>query len=174
MSEIRDSAAQAAVPTGRLVLGTAIFVSGVCAPAVVPLVVATDWPSSWKATISGLLLLGVPEVFMLVAVAVLGKPGFAYVKTSLLRVLKRHALPANVSRARYRVGLVLLLLPPLFAWLAPYLSLIPGWPGEGLVLAIGGDLVLLIALVVLGGDFWDKVRALFVYDARAQLGSQTK
>jgi hypothetical protein len=29
--------------------------------------------------------------------------------------------------------------------------------------AIGGDLLLLASLFVLGGDFWDKIRALFVY-----------
>ena len=26
-----------------------------------------------------------------------------------------------------------------------------------------------VALVLLGGEFWDKLRALFVYDAKAQL-----
>jgi hypothetical protein len=27
----------------------------------------------------------------------------------------------------------------------------------------GGDLIFLVSLFVLGGDFWDKIRALFVY-----------
>jgi hypothetical protein len=31
-----------------------------------------------------------------------------------------------------------------------------------------GDLLLLSSFVILGGDFWDKVRALFVYGAKAQ------
>ncbi len=33
--------------------------------------------------------------------------------------------------------------------------------------AVGGDLLLLSSLFVLGGNFWDKVRALFLYDAEA-------
>ena len=34
--------------------------------------------------------------------------------------------------------------------------------------AVTGDLVLFLSVFVLGGDFWDKLRSLFVYDARAQ------
>jgi hypothetical protein len=32
-----------------------------------------------------------------------------------------------------------------------------------LALALGGDFILLLSLSVLGGDFWAKIRALFVY-----------
>jgi len=32
-----------------------------------------------------------------------------------------------------------------------------------------GDVMFVVSLFVLGGDFWDKVRALFVYDARGQI-----
>ena len=31
--------------------------------------------------------------------------------------------------------------------------------------AVGGDLILLASLFVLGGDFWDKIRSLFIHDA---------
>ena len=31
----------------------------------------------------------------------------------------------------------------------------------------GGDLLLLTSLFVLGGDFWDKLRALFFHQAKA-------
>lgn len=33
---------------------------------------------------------------------------------------------------------------------------------------LAADFLFLASLFVLGGDFWDKLRALFVYDARAQ------
>jgi hypothetical protein len=35
------------------------------------------------------------------------------------------------------------------------------------VYVIGGDVLLVSSLFVLGGEFWDKLRALFVHDARA-------
>jgi len=36
-----------------------------------------------------------------------------------------------------------------------------------LTYAIAGDVLLLVSLVVLGGDFWDKLRSLFIHSARA-------
>jgi hypothetical protein len=56
----------------------------------------------------------------------------------------------------------------LYAWIASYA---PSWLPENYALRVGVnlglDLVTLASLFVLGGDFWDKVRALFVHDARA-------
>jgi len=34
--------------------------------------------------------------------------------------------------------------------------------------AVAGDVLLLASLIMLGGDFWDKLRSLFVYGSRAQ------
>jgi hypothetical protein len=31
--------------------------------------------------------------------------------------------------------------------------------------AIAGDILIITSLVVLGGDFWDKIRSLFIHDA---------
>jgi len=36
---------------------------------------------------------------------------------------------------------------------------------------LGLELITLASLFVLGGEFWDKVRALFLHDARAVLPS---
>jgi hypothetical protein len=44
--------------------------------------------------------------------------------------------------------------------------LIPDFSSNPLPYAIGGDLLLLMSLIVLGGNFWDKIRALFIYDAK--------
>jgi len=53
-------------------------------------------------------------------------------------------------------------MPLLFGWISPYL--IPLVTDEGklsLSYAILGDILFLASLFVLGGDFWDKIRALF-------------
>ena len=34
-----------------------------------------------------------------------------------------------------------------------------------LTYAIGGDILLVTSLFVLGGNFWDKIRSLFIYGA---------
>jgi hypothetical protein len=156
-------------PRGRLVLGGSILVVGLLCPLLVPLVTASSLPAGWKATLSGLLLLGIPEVFMLAAVAVMGKAGYAYLKAKALGFLKRHVAPPDtVGIARYRIGLVMFLLPILHAWLGPYLRhVLPESDAGGLWPHLAGDLVFVASLFVLGGDFWDKVRALFVHEAKA-------
>ena len=59
-------------------------------------------------------------------------------------------------------------VPVLFGWQAPYAEgLIPGYRENVIAFAVAGDLLLLASLFVLGGDFWEKVRALFVYEIKA-------
>ena len=107
------------------------------------------------------------EVLGIVAVAVMGKSGYAYIKNRVFGFLKQYGPPAEVSRTRYTIGLVMFAVPIVFGWLAPYAAdLIPGYLGNELTYAIVGDLLLLVSLFVLGGDFWDKLRALFIRGAK--------
>ena len=82
-----DANSQAVVPPpkGQLLFGGAVFVLGVLCPLLVPLVAASDLPTEWKTVLSGLLLLGIPELFMLAAAAILGKSGFDYFKGGKMR-----------------------------------------------------------------------------------------
>ena len=38
--------------------------------------------------------------------------------------------------------------------------------------SLGIDLLLLASILVLGGDFWDKIRALFIHEAKAQFPTE--
>lgn len=162
-------ASQAEVPAAgwRLKLGITLFVSSILLPVIgVPLVAAMGLSTATVATVSGLLLAGA-EVLGIVAVAVMGKPGFAYIKNRVFGFLRQYGPPAEVSRMRYRIGLVMFAVPILFGWVAPYAAeLIPGYAANTFTYAIAGDLLLLASLFVLGGDFWDKLRALFIHGAR--------
>jgi hypothetical protein len=53
-----------------------------------------------------------------------------------------------------------------FIFYAP--ELIPGYHEHRIALNLAADLLLLSSFFVLGGDFWDKFRALFIHDAKAQ------
>lgn len=173
MSEGARSTREAA-PRGRLLLGAAVLIFGWLCPLFVPLVLATGWPGGWKTTISGLLVLGIPELFTLAAVAIMGKSGFDFLKARASEWLRRIAPPDEVGVVRYRVGLVLFLSPLLFAWASVYLAgLIPGYVQHSLVFAIAGDAMLIVSLFVLGGDFWDKLRALFVHGSKAHFPAST-
>lgn len=152
----------------RLKLGAAMFVVSILLPAIaIPLVASMNFTGTQAATLSGILL-AAAELLGLGAVAVMGKSGYLAIKAGVLTFLRRHGPPSTVSRTRYRIGLVLFTLPVLFGWVAFYaLGPILELGLEPVSIAIGGDVLLLASLFVLGGDFWDKLRSLFVYDARA-------
>ena len=64
-------------------------------------------------------------------------------------------------------------IPILFGWISIYAAdYIPGFSQNPLPYAIGGDLLLLVSLFVLGGNFWDKIRGLFVYDAEVHFSQK--
>ena len=166
-----NSLTETGLTRGRLYTGGTIFVMGFLSPLLVPLVTSSPLPVEWKTVISGLLLIGIPELAMLVAAAVMGKEGFNYLKQKLFGFLGKHfAPPEAVSLFRYRVGLVLILIPLIFGWLAPYISdYLPVFEEHRLLFAIIGDFLLITSLLVLGGEFWDKLRALFIHRAKVSL-----
>ena len=148
----------------RLKVGVLLFALSITLPIVgIPFVASLDLPGTMATSVSGALLIGA-ELFGVTAVAVMGKPGYLYFRNRVFSFLKQYGPPKEVSRTRYNIGLVLFCVPILFGWLSPYFSdLIPGFMQNPLPYAVGGDLILLGSLFVLGGDFWDKIRALFVY-----------
>ena len=157
-------------PGWRFRIGLGIFVLGWICPLFIPLVAASNLPIEWKTMLSGLLLFGGPEVFSLVSIAVLGKDGFNYLKSRLFAILKRAAPPARVSRIRYNIGLAvwaLLFIYGSFIWYAP--DLIPGYNENRIAMNMVADFLFVSSFFVLGGDFWDKFRELFIYDAKTEI-----
>ena len=73
----------------KLILGTIILVAGFLLPLIIPLVLASDLSTSGKSILSGLLAFGIPEVFMIVAVAVMGKKGYEFIKGKAINVFKK-------------------------------------------------------------------------------------
>ncbi len=152
----------------RLKLGAALFGLSILLPVVgIPLVTALGLSTTITASLSGALLVGA-EVLGICAVAVMGKSGYAVIKNRVFGFLKQHGPPQKVSRGRYNIGLVIFCVPLLFGLLSPYISKwIPGLLSYPLPFAIGGDILILASLLVLGGDFWGKIRSLFIHDAEA-------
>ena len=147
----------------RFRLGVVIFVVGFASPLLIPLVAASGLPAKWKALISGALAVGIPEVFSIAAVAIMGKSGFSMLKERVFGFIKRHGPPERVGTTRYRIGLIMFFLPILFGWLQPYLEyLFPVIDENQLYLALAGDLVFATSLYLLGAEYWGKVKALFV------------
>ena len=152
-------------PETRLKLGEALLIVGLIMPAGTLAIAATDWPLAVKTVLS-IFLFGF-EIMIIPAVALMGKDNFERIWAGAMRHLKTLKPTGGVSKRRYTIGLYMLVVPTLYAWIASYA---PSWLPENYVLRVwvnlGLDIVTLASLFVLGGDFWDKVRALFLHDAR--------
>ena len=148
----------------RFVVGGALFVGGFLSPLLIPLVTSSDLPGNWKAILSTGLVAGLPEVGMLLAVAVLGKQGFAELKEMFLSRFRKVTEPSAVSLTRYRIGLLMFFIPLLFGWMEPYVAhfFIPMADGS-LASVVFFDLLFALSFVVLGAGFWEKIRSLFVH-----------
>jgi hypothetical protein len=154
----------------RLSLALALWVGGFFLPVAIPLVTTLPLPVATKTALSALLVFGLPQLLTVIAIAIVGKSGFHYLMQWLFGAAKKFGLPAHVSRLRYRIGLVMLFLPLAVSLLEPYITLLvareplPRW-----VYGAVDDTLFLTSFFVLGGEFWDKVKALFIYEARAVL-----
>jgi len=146
----------------RLPAGIALLVVGLACPLLIPIVLASDLSSGWKTALSGLLGVGIPDVFTIAAVGVMGKEGFSALKQRAYALLRSAAPPDRVGPIRHRIGLAMFVISLLIGWAGPYLPVLGSHRG----LAIAGDISFLTSFFVLGGDFWDKIRALFVRDMR--------
>ncbi len=153
----------------RFYLGLISYVMAWIMPLSGFLVARLNLSSGVKAAIIGLATLGIPELLVILAVVCLGKENLIDIKEKLLAWLKLIRPPGPVSRGRYRVGLVMFLLPLIPIYLMAYMpQWLPDHSPLRLYVNLAATLMFLSSLFVLGGDFWDKLHALFVYDARAQ------
>jgi len=115
------------------------------------------------------------KVLLLAVVAVLGKPGFQQLKRHVFGYVAMLAPSPKVGRLRHSIGLVMFALPLFTTFLEPYDDYI--WPElltHSWKVELLSDLIFIVSFFILGGDFWDKIRALFVRTAQVvDLGDDT-
>lgn len=155
------------IPRSKLLLGGTILIVGFMSPLLIPLVMGSDLTDSYKSILSGFLAFGIPEIFMIIAVAVMGKQGFEFIKEKVFKYLKRFAPADEVSLTRYRLGLFMFSLPIIIGFLRPYLShYLPFLKDLPIWWFLISDMLFVSSFFVLGGDFWDKLSGLFKYNVK--------
>lgn len=148
----------------RFYIGAALLIAGFLSPLLLPLVTNSDLPANWKTILSTALIVGIPEVGLLLAVAVLGKQGFAQLKNMIFSRFRQYTQPSAVSATRYRIGLAMFCTPLLLGWLDPYaVYWFPVLGGDSLAPVIITDLVFASSFLVLGAGFWEKIHNLFLH-----------
>ena len=163
------------VRNGRFWLGIAILTLSWIAPVFIPVVFMLPLSTGAQSLLSGLLLFGLPELASLLAVAILGKPTFLYLLGKVKSWFGRDPAPAPVGKARYTFGLTLCggsVLYGILLYYAP--GLFPELDTYRIAYGLSADGLFLASLFVLGGDFWNKLLALFVYDAKAVFPDQSQ
>ncbi|CAG2157402.1 hypothetical protein LMG31506_06003 [Cupriavidus yeoncheonensis] len=152
--------------TWRFRAGIGVLVLAYAAWLAVPLAASAGASPTQIATLTGAIVVG-NKIMLLVSVAVMGKPGFMRVKGVLLRHLRRAASVDTVGPVRHVVGLAMFCLPLLSAMLEPYVDAIwPDFRPKRWEAQLLGDAMLIASIFVLGGEFWNKLRALFIRTAR--------
>ena len=153
----------------RIKTGFTIFIASIVWPVLLPVLPLLGLSTKFIAALTGVMIVAA-EVMMVIAAAIAGKKGFIYIKQRLSGFIKSYGPPQVVSATRYKIGLIVIAMPLLYALLSPYIGkYIPGMASNRVVYAVAGDILLLVGLFLVGGDFWDKLRALFVHKAYAVL-----
>lgn len=163
MAGLQDT--QPEVSTWRFKAGIALLCLVGAAWLLVPIAAWLGASAGTIATLTGLIFIW-NKVIILLMIAVMGKPGFQQLKAKVVAAF-RFPPESSIGPTRYGVGLVMFCLPLLAAVLEPYID--AAWPElrpNLLELQILGDVVFLASFLVLGGNFWDKIRALFIRTAR--------
>ena len=156
----------------RLWVGIIALVTGFLSPLLIPLVLSSGFSTGVKSVISGLLAFGIPELFMFIAVGIMGKEGFNYLKRYLSLVLRHYGPSDEVSPIRYRIGLFMFLLPLIVSFFTSYFgNKVTFFENSEVAIMLGLHTMLFLSLFVLGGDFWDKLRGLFNRNAKIVISS---
>jgi predicted lysophospholipase L1 biosynthesis ABC-type transport system permease subunit len=151
----------------RLYAGITLLILATISPLFGFLIANTGLSVVMKTTIIGLLTAGIPEVLILGAAAILGKENFERIKSKVFALIRRLRPTARVGKTRYSIGLVMFLIPLIPTYIMAYApQWLPDSSPERLYVNLAADFIFVSSLFILGGDFWDKLTALFVYDSR--------
>lgn len=160
---------KAKVPTvgdWRFKLGIGIFIFAFALWLLIPLAASGGASAAHIATLTGIVFVA-NKIMLLACIAVVGKAGFQQLKSFVFAYAKGLTPTDTVGPIRHRVGLVMFCLPLVSAMLEPYVDQF--WPGlrpNRWEFQALGDLMLIASFSVLGGDFWSKIRALFIRTAK--------
>ena len=151
----------------RLSIGISLLVVGLLLPLGIFAVVDTMWPAAVKTVVCGIFTFGF-EILAIPAIAIMGKENFDRIIRSSKGWFGKLKPAGSVGRLRYNVGLVLFIIPVVPTYIMAYLpQWLPDYSPERLLINIGADVMFIVSLFVLGGDFWDKMKALFVWKSKA-------
>ena len=158
----------------RYYLGLTFFILQLILPLLALIFVPMLGLSTGFSTILyGLSVAGGPDVLLIASAVLLGKDNLQHLFSKLGGWFKNLVKWDQVSPKRYKVGLWLMCLSVavttgLFYFLPESLAN-DNQAGWGFYVTVGADIVFIISFLVLGPEFWAKIKALFQYNARVEI-----
>ncbi|MCK4934074.1 MAG: hypothetical protein KAR79_00645 [Simkaniaceae bacterium] len=148
----------------RLYLGMMFLILAFILPIFGFLVPLFDFPTAVTATLIGLFTLGGPELMMILAVICLGKRAIIHFKKRICKIFKRKMVIKGVSKFRHYFGLILLFGSGIPLYLNAYfIHLMPEDKLDRYYILLSADVVFILSFFILGKDFWEKFKNLFVW-----------
>lgn len=151
----------------RFYTGMAALIMSVILPLFAFLVPLLALPLATSAVIAGLLIAGGPEILGLIGIALLGRNAFQYFAYKIKHALRQVVLAKRVSRTRYYVGLAINLASLLPLYIYGYF---PSWLPSGdtqIRILAAADVSFILSMFIMGGEFWEKFRRLFIWEGKA-------
>lgn len=150
----------------RFYAGMTALVLAVTLPLGAFIVPMLGLPLAQSALLVGILVAGGPEVLCIAAIALLGKETFQYLAHHAKLAFRRAVIDRPASKTRYYVGLAIVLLSWLPAYIYAYAPAAkPGGNARVYILA-AMDLAFVASVFLMGGEFWEKVRRIFIYEGK--------
>jgi len=98
-SKKKPATSRAEKPSAKLLFwGIFVFVIGQLSTFLIPFVTGSNLSAEWKTILSGVFFFVTPQLSMMASAAILGKPGYNYLKAKAFQLIKKHAPSEVVSR----------------------------------------------------------------------------
>jgi hypothetical protein len=107
------------------------------------------------------------------SIAIMGKASYVWLNYHIRHLFHMIAPPHQITPIRYNIGLVMFILPFVPNYVVSFVPYaLPDSEFLRYAIVLVADIMFIFSLFVLGGDFWDKLRALFIYTAKAKFEEQ--
>ena len=142
-------------------IGMICIVLGIISPLIGLVIPFLGLPAATTTTIVAAFMIGGPEIFLVLGAALAGKEGLTTVKSTLF---------APAGRARYQIGIFLVVAGVLGNWVLAYLELsgLLQWDiNTMLTVTAVTDLVTIAGALLAGVEFFAKIWRLFRWEGAA-------
>jgi NADH:ubiquinone oxidoreductase subunit H len=163
---VQASALPVLIRDWRFYVGIAALILSLILPLFALLVPLLGLSVAESAVVVGFLIAGGPEIIGLVGIALLGRNAFQYFAYRIKHVVRQVVLPKRVSKTRYYVGLTINLASLLPLYIYGYF---PTWLPSGdtrIHILAAADVSFILSMFILGGEFWEKFRRLFIWEGK--------